>query len=132
SIGDARVSVFTDSSDFPVVPATACNPPSVTTGCNPLQVSPGGGRDAFVARMVTTTTSTTTNTSTAGYLGGSGSDIGTSIALDGVLNTYVTGETSSNNFPPTSKALQTCSPSVLDALVIQVGIEITVRISPSY
>ena len=131
SIGDARVTGFTDASDVPVVPTTACSPPSVTTGGNPLQVSSGGGRDGFVARMVTTTTSTTTNTSTAGYLGGSGTDIGTSIALDGVLNTYVTGETSSNNFPTTSNALQTGSPGVPDAFVTKVGPAIALCFSPT-
>src|SRR5436305_231741 len=54
----------------------------------------GGAFDAFVARLNTTGTSTTVSTSTSSYLGGSGKDVGTSIALDSSLNTYVTGETS--------------------------------------
>ncbi len=84
--GNARVTGFTDSSDFPVTTPSANSH---------LQAGPGGGRDAFVARILTNTISTTTNTSTANYLGGSGTDIGTSIALDASLNDYVTGETSS-------------------------------------
>ncbi|MCU1271411.1 MAG: uncharacterized protein JWN74_2705 [Acidobacteriaceae bacterium] len=58
----------------------------------------GGAFDAFVARLNTTGTTTTTNTSTSSYLGGSGTDIGTSIALDSSLNTYIAGETS-GTFP---------------------------------
>src|SRR5581483_5429415 len=86
SLGNARVTGVTASSDFPVSGA--------------LQSTFGGGAsDAFFARLNTTGTSSATNTSTASYLGGSGTDIGTSIALDSALNTYLVGETSSGNFP---------------------------------
>lgn len=98
SLGNARVTGFTDSSDFPKTPLTACSP-TVITNCNPLQVTPDGGRDAFVARLSTTGTSTGTTTNLSGYLGGAGTDIGTSIALDPSLDMFVTGETSSLNFP---------------------------------
>jgi hypothetical protein len=116
---NARVTGFTDSSDFNVAPTTACTP-SVTTNCNPLQVNSSGGRDAFLARIVTTNTSTTTNPSTASYLGGSGTDIGSSIALDPALNDYVTGETSSSNFP-TVTPLQSTLSGPSDAFVSKVG-----------
>jgi hypothetical protein len=116
---NARVTGFTDSSDFHVAPTTACTP-TVTTNCNPLQVNSSGGRDAFLARIVTTNTSTTTNPSTAGYLGGSGTDIGSSIALDTALNDYVAGETSSSNFP-TVAALQSTLSGPSDAFVSKVG-----------
>jgi hypothetical protein len=114
--GNVRVTGFTDSTDFP-----AKN--------NPLQSSSGGGRDAFVARILTTTTTTTStttaNTSTSTFLGGAGTDIGTSIAVDTALNTYVTGETSSNNFPiaaaPGSTALQTALAGTNDAFVSKLG-----------
>ena len=89
SSGNVRVTGFTDSSNFPV------------TG-NPVQGLFGGARDAFVARILTTTTTSTTNASSSvTFLGGSAVDIGTSIAEDTALNTYVTGETSSGNFPIT-------------------------------
>ncbi len=99
SLGNARVTGFTDSaSGFPVTPTTACSS-TVNTNCNPLQVSPQGGRDAFVARLTTTGTSASTPVNLSGFLGGTGTDIGTSITLDPSLNMFVTGETSSSGFP---------------------------------
>jgi Beta-propeller repeat len=41
------------------------------------------------------------------YLGGNGSDQGTSIAVDSAGNAYVTGFTGSTNFPVTAGAFQT-------------------------
>jgi hypothetical protein len=40
------------------------------------------------------------------YLGGSGSDFGTAIAVDGAGNAYVAGQTSSSSFPTTAGAVQ--------------------------
>jgi Beta-propeller repeat len=81
----------------------------------------GGAFDAFVSRLNTTGTSTTASTSTSSYLGGSGTDIGTSIVLDSSLNTYITGETA-GSFPTTSPLTgggSLSGPS--DAFVAQLG-----------
>lgn len=96
---------------------------------NPLFQSPGGGTDAFFARIVTTTISTTTvNTSSTSILGGSGSDIGTSIALDSGLSSYIGGETASANFPhasdpavPPITPLQASPAGASDAFVSKIG-----------
>ncbi len=93
SLQNARVTGLTKSANFPA------------TANNPLQGSfQGGASDAFVARLVTTGTSSSANVNTVSFLGGSGADIGTSIALDPLLNEYIVGETSSGNFP-TANAL---------------------------
>jgi hypothetical protein len=79
---NAYVTGWTNSSDFP---STA-------------SLTGGGGRDAFIARIVTTGASSggsSSSTSSSIILGGSGTDIGTSVALDSALNTYVAGDTNS-------------------------------------
>jgi len=114
SAGNVRVTGLTGSPDFPL------------TG-NPIQTKfGGGGEDAFVARILTTTTGTTTNASSSvTFLGGSGVDIGTSIAEDTQLNTYVTGETLSIDFPtaapPGSNPLRTVLTGASDAFVSKLG-----------
>ncbi len=88
SLGNARLTGFTSTADFHTA--------------SPLRPFGGGSADAFVARLITTGTSTSTNTSTSSFLGGGGRDIGTGIALDAFLNTYLAGETFSGNFPTAS------------------------------
>ena len=114
---NARVTGLTKSSDFP--------------NSNPLPGSPGG-TDAFFARIVTTGTSTTA--SSTSVLGGSGTDIGTSITVDASLNTYMTGETSSNNFPlaspPGTSPLQPTFGGATDAFVSKLGPAVSLCFSP--
>src|ERR671918_757834 len=54
------------------------------------------------------------------YLGGDSSDIGNPIAVDGSGSAYVTGETSSNNFPTTAGAFDTTRSGV-DAFVTKLN-----------
>src|SRR5439155_1551224 len=79
--GNAYVTGRTDSPNFPTV--------------NPLQPASGGGSDAFVAKLNPTGSALAYST----YLGGSGGDIGFGIAADTAGNAYVTGYTTSTNFP---------------------------------
>ena len=79
--GDVYLTGSTDSNDFPTK--------------NPFQATLGGESDAFIAVLNPTATALIYST----YLGGSGNDSGNAIAVDSAGNAYVTGETSSSNFP---------------------------------
>ncbi len=81
--GDAYVTGYTESSDFP-------------TTSNALQPTFGGGfDDAFVTELNATGTALVYST----FLGGSGNDEGNAIAVDAFGNAYVTGCTESSDFP---------------------------------
>lgn len=86
TIGGARLTGWTNSSDF-------------HTLNNPANLFYGGGVDAFVARIDTTSNSPTSLSHFSTYLGGSGTDVGTGVAVDSLTNSYVAGETTSVNFP---------------------------------
>ncbi len=80
TLGSAYVTGSTLSVDFP------------TQG--PFQVDQPGG-DAFVTRLSTLGNSLVYST----YLGGNDTDIGHGIAVDGLGNAYVVGDTASTDFP---------------------------------
>jgi len=88
--GSAYVTGQTTSTDFPTV--------------NPLQAASGGGADAFVSKLDAAGSALVYST----YLGGSGGDGGAGIAVDAAGSAYVSGSTSSTNFP-TANPLQAAS-----------------------
>jgi hypothetical protein len=90
SSGAAYVTGGVTSTDFPVTPGV-------------VQPKYSGNHDAFVTKLNPTGTGLVYST----YLGGSGIDHGSSIAVDAFGNAYVAGTTSSKNFPVTPGAFQT-------------------------
>jgi len=101
--GNAYVAGYTSSTNFP------------TAG--PLQAANGGGTyDAFVSKLNAAGSALTYST----YLGGSNSDSGRDIAVDGSGNAYVTGRTESPNFP-TAGPLQAAKAGYADAFVAKIG-----------
>ncbi|HEY1265372.1 MAG TPA: SBBP repeat-containing protein [Terriglobales bacterium] len=78
----------------------------------------GGATDAFVARLDTTTATSPVHFSS--YLGGGGADHGTGIAVDASGASYVTGDTTSGNFP-LQNAAQTGLNGSSDAFVSKLG-----------
>jgi hypothetical protein len=82
--GNIYVTGNTLSSNFPLV--------------NPLQPASGGGYDAFVSKLNPFTSTLVYST----YLGGSSTDFGYGIAVDSAGSAYVTGLTTSTNFPTAS------------------------------
>src|SRR5258708_40376618 len=81
SSGNGIVRGTTFSSTFPVV--------------EPARRSPGGGGDAFVVKLSPDGSTLLFST----YLGGSGPDYASGIALDSTGSAYVTGTTVSDDFP---------------------------------
>jgi hypothetical protein len=98
SAGNAYVTGMTESTDFPV--------------SNAWQPSLNGVSDAFVAKLNASGSAFIYST----YLGGSAQDFGQAIAVDTAGDAYVTGETTSKDFPVTSGAVQAgCNPGAICA-----------------
>jgi uncharacterized repeat protein (TIGR01451 family) len=106
SSGNAYVAGFTSSQDFPTV--------------NAFQNSPGGSFDAFVAKL-DTNASGVASLVFCSYLGGISDDKAYGIAIDSSgNNVYLTGQTSSNNFPVLNPA-QPAFGGSFDAFVAKIS-----------
>ena len=88
STGNAYIAGFTNSSNFPTTPG------SIQTAYGNGS-TPYGPSDAFVTKLNATGTALVYST----YLGGNGDDSAAGIAVDAAGNAYVTGSTSSTDFP---------------------------------
>jgi len=99
SYGNAYVTGYTDSFDFPTV--------------NPFQATDKGFTTAFVAKLNAAGSALVYST----YLGGSlsdtaFSDVAYGIAVDASGNAYVTGSTNSTDFPTVNPLQSTCVPAL--------------------
>jgi hypothetical protein len=121
TIQGARLTGTTDSADLPFL--------------NAFQSTPGGGVDAFVARIDTLATTATAAGHSLSYLGGGGNDAGTSITTDAATGTvsqgaaYLAGETFSGDFP-TASPVQGALNGPSDAFVSKVGPTVALAFSP--
>ena len=102
--GNAYVTGDTTSTDFPT-----------TTGA--FQTTYRGGGDAFVTKLNSTGTALVYST----FLGGTNGDGGLGIAVDTAGNAYVTGDTTSTDFPTTTGAFQTTYRGGGDAFVTKLN-----------
>ncbi|MBI4265737.1 MAG: SBBP repeat-containing protein [Acidobacteria bacterium] len=112
--GRAHVTGGTNSDDFPTAGA--------------LQSSRSGNEDVFVATLDADGSAVQFST----YWGGTGGDVGRSIALDGSGGVHVVGQTIAagfppdpvtNDFPTTPGAYQETSPGDMDVFVLKLGEE---------
>lgn len=100
--GNAYVTGWTYSTNFP------------TSGA--YQSSNGGGQDVFVTKLNSGGTTLVYST----YIGGSGSEFGVGIAVDGSGNAHVAGLTNSTNFP-TSDPYQSTNGGGYDGFVTKLN-----------
>ncbi len=91
------------------------NFPTTTNALSPTAL---GGGDAFVVKLDTTVTGTA-GLSYSTYLGGILFDSGYAIAHGGGGVVYLTGETSSSDFPTTTTALSATGGTGVDAFVVK-------------
>jgi hypothetical protein len=101
------VAGYTFSTDFPTA--------------SPYQPANAGAPNAFVAEITLNTSTEASALAFSTYLGGSGGDRAFGIALDGTGNVYITGGTTSTNFPTTGGAYQTTNNGLSDAFVAKLN-----------
>ena len=114
SSGDAYLTGYTNSSDFPLA--------------GPIQ-STNHLTDAFVVKLNAAGSALLYST----YLGGSGYDQGQGIAVDSAGNAYVTGRTNSTDFPGvSSSSIQSTNGGLYDAFVVKVNAAGTALVYSTY
>jgi Beta-propeller repeat len=115
AFGNVYVTGSTGSSNFPTV--------------NPLQSAPGriGAFNAFVSKINAPGSALVYST----YLGGSVEDVGNAIAVDTSENVYLTGDTSSTDFP-TANALQPTLAAQKNAFVTKINAGGTALVYSTY
>ncbi len=101
SSGNAYVVGYTSSSNFPTL--------------NAYQTSNAGAENAFVAKL-----NSSGSLIYSTYLGGSGSDVAAAVAVDSAGDAYITGGTTSTNFP-TASPVQSASGGNQDAFITKLN-----------
>ncbi|HKG21694.1 MAG TPA: SBBP repeat-containing protein [Blastocatellia bacterium] len=104
SAGSAYVTGYTSSTNFPV-----------TQGAH--KTSSSGGEDLFIVKLSPPGSSLAYSS----YLGGTGQDRGNGIAVDQAGNAYVTGKTTSADFPTRQGAFQNALRGVEDGFVAKLN-----------
>ena len=113
--GNVYVTGLTTSTDFPTTPGA-------------YQSSFKGYKDAFVSRLSGDLTKLLVST----YVGGSGEDAGSSLAIDAGGNVYVTGYTYSTNFPTSPGAYQTSFKGWYDAFISRLSGDLKTLLASTY
>jgi uncharacterized protein (TIGR03437 family) len=102
--GNAYLTGYTESADFPITPGA-------------LQTTTAGGYDAFVTAINATGNALVYST----FLGGTDGDFGFGIATDSSANAYITGYTTSPDYPTTAGAFQVAKRAGYDAVLTKLS-----------
>lgn len=119
---DVGYAITVDSSKRAYVAGSTTSSAATFPLKNAFQATPGGGLDAFVARINTAASGSDSRQNTT-FLGGSGDDVALGIAIDSANNAYVTGSTSSaSGFPVVDAFAATFQGGATDAFVAKLTI----------
>ncbi len=108
SIGNAYITGFTNSSDFPTTPD------AYDRYCDSL--------DTFFLKL----NSNGSRIEYSTYIGGSSDEVGSGIALDSKNNVFITGYTDSPDFPTTSGAFNTTRNGAYDIFVLKLLLPVNI------
>ncbi|MCX7017188.1 MAG: hypothetical protein NTW86_32265, partial [Candidatus Sumerlaeota bacterium] len=114
SHGNAYVSCFTNSPDFPTMPGA-------------FQTVLKGGSDTFVSKF-----SPTGSLVASTLLGGSGSEITEGIAVTPASEIIISGNTNSTDFPVTATALQPANGDWTDGYLVKVSNDLSTALYATY
>jgi hypothetical protein len=112
--GNVYVTGETASVDFPTV--------------NPVQPAFGGSADVFVAKLNSAGSALVYST----YVGGSGPDSASAVALDSLGDAYIAGRTSSSDFPTVNAFQPSNGGSPIDAFVTKLNAAGSALVYSSY
>ncbi len=115
--GDDRaegMAVADDAAVFVIGSTTSSNFPTTAASIQPAK---SGGRDAFLTHFNLAGNALLYST----YLGGSGDDEAFDIAIDAPMNAYLTGRTSSTNFPTATPTQLTYGGGLHDAFAAKIS-----------
>ncbi|MEO7923846.1 MAG: SBBP repeat-containing protein [Chitinophagaceae bacterium] len=119
--GSAYITGYTQSDVF--------NPPDFPTTAGSYDQTWNGDWDVFVTKLNSGGSALLYST----FIGGNGRDIGTSIAIDGSGNAYITGWTYLSDYPTTAGAYNELFIGNVDVFVTKLGLStaVTINVSPS-
>lgn len=130
---DAANGVGLDANDRVLITGVT-NSSAFPVSMGAFQTTLGGNRDAFVTKLDTTLIGAASLLFST-YLGGSNEELGTAIAVDGAGDAFVTGPTSSMNFPtanPIQPSCASCAGGQSDAFVTKLNANGTALVYSTY
>jgi hypothetical protein len=119
SLGESGVDIGAESDGRVTIAGHTASSDFLVETPYPMQSSFAGAQDAFVAQFGTPPSSGNLEIKYSSYLGGTGDDLTTGMAVDSSGRAYIVGETNSINFP-TVKPFQATRSGGVDAFVAKV------------